>query len=362
VFGVIWNVTHGLQARGHHVECLFVEDLLRQPFSPARFESVAFAWVLARKILHEFSGFDVVNLHSPCGFIYGVMRRTWWRGGPPFVMTMHGLEQRRVYAMRREEMKGQAWHFSSKNRAWRSAYYQPQFDLAIRTADESIVLNREAWSYLQLCYKREAARVTYIPNGVEEKFFVARDYPKNIAPRLLIVGSWLDQRGIYYLRDALEILAGRLCNVRLTVAGCSVSEKGVKEFFGPRLEQNIEVIPFVPSEGMASIYAAHDIFVFPSLMEGLPLVLLEAMAGGMPVVTTETCGMADIVQDDINGLLVPAANAGAIAEAVARLHSSQELRRRLGLAAQAQMRNYTWEKIAARVEAVFERAARGRTS
>jgi glycosyltransferase involved in cell wall biosynthesis len=128
------------------------------------------------------------------------------------------------------------------------------------------------------------------------------------------------------------------------------------------LEQNIEVIPFVPSEGMASIYAAHDIFVFPSLMEGLPLVLLEAMAGGMPVVTTETCGMADIVQDDINGLLVPAANAGAIAEAVARLHSSQELRRRLGLAAQAQMRNYTWEKIAARVEAVFERAARGRTS
>lgn len=134
------------------------------------------------------------------------------------------------------------------------------------------------------------------------------------------------------------------------------------KFFGSRLESNIEVIPFLRSEAMPSVYAAHDIFVFPSLMEGLPLVLLEGMAGGMPVVTTETCGMPDIVQDDVNGLLVPPANAQAIAEAVVRLHSSQELRRRLGLAAQAHMRNYTWEKIAARVEAVFERTARERTS
>ena len=360
--GVIWNTANALQARGHHVECLFVEDLLRQPFSPARFESVAFAWVLARKILREFSSFDVVNLHSPCGFVYGVMRRTFRRDGPPFVMTMHGLEQRRVYAMRREETKGRAWHFSWKNRVWRRAYYQPQFDLAIRTADESIVLNREAWSYLQLCYKREGSRVTYIPNGVEEKFFVAREYPESIAPRLLIVGSWLDQRGIYYLRGALQILVNLLPNVRLTVAGCSVSEGVVMKFFGSRLESNIEVIPFLRSEAMPSVYAAHDIFVFPSLMEGLPLVLLEGMAGGMPVVTTETCGMPDIVQDDVNGLLVPPANAQAIAEAVVRLHSSQELRRRLGLAAQAHMRNYTWEKIAARVEAVFERTARERTS
>jgi glycosyltransferase involved in cell wall biosynthesis len=362
VAGVIWNVANALQARGHRVECLFVEDLLRQPFSPARFESAAFAWVLARKILREFSSFDVVNLHSPCGFIYGVMRRTCWRGGPPFVMTMHGLEQRRVYAMRREAKKGHAWHFSWKNRAWRRAYYQPQFDLAIRTADESIVLNREAWSYLQLCYKREGDRVTYIPNGVEEKFFVAREYPERIAPRLLIVGSWLDQRGIYYLREALQILANQLPAVRLTIAGCSVNEGIVRQFFGTRLEQNIEVIPFLPSGQMPSIYAAHDVFVFPSLMEGLPLVLLEAMAGGMPVVTTETCGMPDIVQDDVNGLLVPPANGEAIAEAIVRLHCSRELRRRLGLAAQAHMRNYTWEKIAVRVEAVFEHAARGRKS
>src|ERR1700683_3298552 len=165
VAGVIWNVANGLKAHGHHVECLFLEDLLPRPSSPARFDSVVFAWVLARKIFREFHHFDVVNLYSPCVFIYCVMRRTGWRGGPPFVMTMHGLEQRRVYAMRVEKSTGQAWHFSWTKRVWRSAYYEPQFDLAIRTADQSIVLNREAWSYLQLCYKREAARVTYIPNG-----------------------------------------------------------------------------------------------------------------------------------------------------------------------------------------------------
>ena len=102
-------------------------------------------------------------------------------------------------------------------------------------------------------------------------------------------------------------------------------------FFGPKLAANVEVRPVIAAGSMQELYAEHDIFVFPSLMEGLPSVLLEAMASGMPVITAETCGMPDMVQDGFNGLLVPPADASALENAIARLAESEELRERLGL-------------------------------
>jgi glycosyltransferase involved in cell wall biosynthesis len=358
VAGVIWNLKGALESRGHRVDCLFLEDILPSPVGPARFESTIFAWRLARRVWRDRGRYDVVNLHAPTGFVYGLMRRTFWRGGPPYVMTMHGLEERRAHAMRREARKGRAWHFRWMNRMWHRIHHQPQFSLAIRTGDQAIVLNREAWSYLQLGYGRDAADVSYIPNGVEERFFLPREYPREISPRLLFVGSWLDHKGIFYLRDALTILAGRLPELSVTIAGCSASKQAVRDFFPVDVQSRISVLPFVESSEMPGIYAAHDIFVFPSLMEGLPLVLLEAMATGMPVITTETCGMADVVRDGVNGLLVPPADAEAVADAVLHLAESADLRKQLGRAAQEGMHHYTWDRIAKRVERVFIAAVR----
>jgi len=104
---------------------------------------------------------------------------------------------------------------------------------------------------------------------------------------------------------------------------------------------------------MQELYAAHDIFLFPSLMEGLPSVLLEAMASGMPVVTTETCGMPDVVDNGFNGLLVAPADAPAIEAAVLRLAADPALRQRLGQAAQQSMKRYTWERSAEMLEHFF---------
>jgi len=106
----------------------------------------------------------------------------------------------------------------------------------------------------------------------------------------------------------------------------------------------------IPSGQIQEYFAAHDVFLFPSLLEGLPTVLLEAMASGMPVVTTETCGMQDVVEDGFNGLLLPPADAKAIEEAVLRLAASAELRRCLGQAAQQTMTRYTWERSALKFE------------
>ncbi len=358
VANVVLNTAAGLRARRHHVTCLFKEDILPEPVAIPRFEAAYFAVRLARELYRRRAEFDVVNIHAPAGFAYGFLRRLRLASGlPPYVMLLHGLEERRNHAMAREAKKGRACYFRWKNRVWQRLYHMPLYRWSIVTADHAVVLNRETWSMLQLHYGREIGRVWYIPNGVEPCFFLQREYAEGRAERLLFVGSWLDHKGVYYLREGFESLAQRHPGVRLTIAGCLVDADAVKQWFAPAVRDRVDVLPFIPRAEMPALYARHDIFVFPSFVEGMPIVLLEAMAAGMPVVTTETCGMMDVVEDEYNGLLVKPADSGALAAAVERLMESPELCRQLGRAAQQTMRRHTWERVAAQLEKVFALAA-----
>ena len=118
----------------------------------------------------------------------------------------------------------------------------------------------------------------------------------------------------------------------------------------------MEVWPFIKRAEMSSLYAEHEIFVLPSLMEGMPLVLLEAMASGMPVVTTESSGMTDLIEDSHDGLFVIPGDTESLSAAIVRLCRDPELRLRLGSAAQEKMKRCTWKQAARRTEAVFNRA------
>jgi glycosyltransferase involved in cell wall biosynthesis len=135
-------------------------------------------------------------------------------------------------------------------------------------------------------------------------------------------------------------------------------EEVVKNSFATECRDRVRVIPFVKRQDMPALYAAHDIFVFPSLVEGMPLTLLEAMATGMAVVTSESPGMADVVEDEFNGLLVQPADARSLTAAIERLCRSADLRRPFGEEAQRTARRYTWSIVAQKLEKVLLLAAR----
>jgi glycosyltransferase involved in cell wall biosynthesis len=229
---------------------------------------------------------------------------------------------------------------------------------SISTADFGVVADREGWLYSELKYGRPPGRIWYVPNGTTKQFFQPRTFSNSPANRLLYVGTWLDRKGVYYLVDAFSLLASRSPHVRLTIAGCVLSEADIKSYFPAEYRERLTIIPFIGRDAMPELYASHDIFVFPSLVEGMPLVLLEAMAAAMPIVTTYSSGMADVIDDGRNGLLVPTADGIALAEAVAKFQSSPELRQTLGLAAQASAKNYTWDKIALQLEHVLQLAVK----
>jgi len=351
VAAVIYNLGRELEKRGHSIVYVFEEDLYDSRKVPPRFAQLVFAHRLQRYIARNPAQFSVVNLHAPAGLFYGLRRR--WLGSrnlPPYIMTLHGLEERRVYVQSREEKKGRAWNFRLRNRLWHRLFTFPMYRWAIRTADGAHSNSRDVWNLLQLKYNLDSDRTAYIPSGVDPRFFLPRRYDVAGPLKLLYAGTWLDQRGIFYLRDALEALAVKVPNITMTFAGCSYPENAIREFFGPKLSSTISVTPVIASERMPELFAAHDVFLFPSLLEGLPTVLLEAMASGMPEITAETCGMQDVVEDDFNGLLVPPGDAGAIEEAVLCLAASPELRQRLGQAAQQTMARYTWERAALKFE------------
>jgi glycosyltransferase involved in cell wall biosynthesis len=350
---VVLNHQRELVKFGHEVDCWYLDDVLANRKS-GRFEGLSFASAIAKRILRERKSYDVVNLHAPYGCIYGIWKKLLRpAGAPPYVMTMQGSEERYVFVMRREDKKGRAFHFNWKNRLWHRLYHQVMFDYSIRTADGGAVANREAWSCAELKFGRDPGCIRYVPNGVEEKFFVERQYFPQPATRLLYVGTWLDRKGVYYLADAFQSIARNVPGVSLTLAGCLGPVEQVKGFFAPEVREQIRVIPSVSREEMPGLYASHDILVFPSLMEGMPLTVLEAMATGLPVVTTETPGMVELVEDGFNGLLVQPADAAELAFAVERLCNSSELRMQLGQAAQNTMRGYTWEIVTRKLEHIL---------
>src|SRR5882724_8749143 len=336
---------------------MFLEDLLPMPRWPMRFRTVEFAKRIAEYVRSVRSDYDVINIHAPFGFWYGAGKRlSGEQANPPYVMTMHGLEERRNYAMGREASKGRADYFRWKNRVWQYVYHMQTYRLSFLTADQCIVLNREALLFLQMKYNLPPDRVWFVPNAVGPEFFHVRSFAGGIATKLLFVGTWIDHKGIYYLAEAFEKVLRVIPEARLTIAGCLEPEENVRRSFAPAAQAALEVWPFVARAEISSLYAEHEIFVLPSLMEGMPLVLLEAMASGMPVVTTESSGMTDLVEDSHDGLFVIPGDAESLAAAIVRLCRDPELRLRLGGAAQEKMKRYTWNQAARRTEMVFYRA------
>jgi glycosyltransferase involved in cell wall biosynthesis len=354
VAAIIYNLGRELESRGHQVTYVFQEDLIPPGTVSGRFTELVFSFRLARYVVENREKLSIVNLHAPVGFPYG-FRRRWHRAidYPPYVMTLHGLEERRAHVMSREVKKGRAWNYSWKNRLWHRLYHRRRFRWCIQTADGAHAYSRDVWTMLQLKYNLDSDRTAYIPNGVEPRFFIPREYRESDSLRLLYAGTWLDQRGIFYIREALRNIAPRFPGLTMTFAGCGVPAEEIERFFGEELKGRIVVRPVVAAKRMQELYAEHDVLLFPSLMEGLPAVLLEAMATGMPVITTETCGMPDVVENEFNGLLIPPGNVAAIEGAIERVAESREFRQKLGENARETMKRYTWERAGRQLESFY---------
>jgi glycosyltransferase involved in cell wall biosynthesis len=115
---------------------------------------------------------------------------------------------------------------------------------------------------------------------------------------------------------------------------------------------------FVPPAEVPALLATADVFVLPSRYEELGSVLLEAMACGLAIVATRTGGIPSVVEDGVEGLLVPPGSPGELGAAVTRLLADDQLAERLRAGARAASRHYSWDALAERVHGVYRSVVR----
>jgi glycosyltransferase involved in cell wall biosynthesis len=167
---------------------------------------------------------------------------------------------------------------------------------------------------------------------------VAQPRARNAKLRVLFVGSLGQRKGLSYLFAATQALQGA---IELTVigsrplAGCPVLDRALRE---------VRWIPSCSHREVLAEMAAHDVFVFPSLFEGFGLVLLEAMAMGLPIITTPHTAGPDLITDGIEGFIVPIRSADAIASRLDLLRRNPDLRADMGERARRRAGEFTWKQ------------------
>ena len=200
--------------------------------------------------------------------------------------------------------------------------------------------------------------IDVIPNGVElDRFFPIESGEKPTVLRLLTVGRLSVTKRIEMLIDAVEILHRTACKVRLTVVGGGQTEKQFRKFVTEReLSDVIKITGRMDSEKMPEMYRRNDIFISASMQEGMSNAMLEAMASGLPIVTTRCEGIEELIKD--NGIVVEDPCAEAIAKAIKKLTDNRQEHERMSIAARKRAERFSWNSTALRYQKLYMKILR----
>ena len=175
------------------------------------------------------------------------------------------------------------------------------------------------------------------------------------ALRLLFVGRLVSEKGVLVLLRALGQLRRRGVEVEAVLVGDG-PYRGALEQAAKQLgvEGQLTFTGALTGARLAPLYRQADVFCLPSFAEGLPVVLMEAMANELPVITSRLAGIAELVDDGVNGLLLPPGRDDVIAEALERLAADPELRAQWGRAGRERvLHDYDLGRSAALLESLF---------
>lgn len=195
-----------------------------------------------------------------------------------------------------------------------------------------------------LSYQPYRSRIHVVPNGVVLEESV-RDEKRDHPFRMLFVGSLRAEKGL----DTLLASFAQYLEVQKTGELILVG-KGVlldalkKQVAALGIETSVRFLGELSHSEVQKWYANVDCFVFPSVSEGFGLVLVEAMASGLPVIATRSAGALDIVEDTTSGLLVPIGDTKSLADAMCILANDSEFRQQLGDAARLRAQEFSLER------------------
>ena len=341
---IMGEIHDRIAAKGATVEYFCADDV------PTRYRNkwqrFTYPYLVAQRARE--GKFDILNVHEPSGALAPFLKSR-----AKVTVTSHGVEQR-------------GWEISLEDRSLGRGGPSPRTQLlypltslwqsrvALTRAHHVFCLNTQDRDFLTSRFAVSSNRITRIfpaASAVYAEQATARDY--NRFRRILFAGTWLTRKGN---QDAIAAFAQTDPNLEFAVLGAGASPEVIRAAFPEPLRHRVIVIEAKSDREAAQAMADADAFLLPSVFEGTPLTLMEAMYSGLPIITTDTCGMRDVIRHKETGLLVPLRSPSAIADAVAQLFAQPELRRQLGSKAHREATaGYTWDKSAEQVWQVYRK-------
>lgn len=278
-------------------------------------------YFLARKLISEHQ-YDLVHaiFGFPSGLIAYLIRKK-----VPYVVSMRGSD---------------VPYFNSRF----SLSYKVMTPLIKLIWESAIGLTSNSEGLKQLALESKPnIDIKVIPNGVDVSEF--SPYVSETGPglKILTVARLIERKGIEYLIDAVSKLKMKMPELSLTIVGSGNMKSILEEQAMKKMNSDsIRFLGEVPHNELAAIYSSHDIFVLPSFNEGMSNALLEAMASGLPIITTSTGGSKELLNG--NAVLIEKGSSESILKALnSIIYDTEKLVRMKGLSVE-RSRRFSWSK------------------
>ncbi len=327
---VVLQLTQELRSRGHTVfpvlplgqEGWLIDELEKDGFEVHRYDlRRPIDGTLPARLAAQLDALrvDVAHSHEFVMAVYGAAATL--RIQIPHVITMHGNQITADRLRRRIAMR---WAF--------------------RRSHATIAVSQDTRRDMELRLGLRPGIIDVIPNGIPEATGNRERTRKAIGVRddeilLLSVGNLSPRKAHWVLLDALVLLreSADLERVRLAIAGEGEERSRLQRMIADySLSDRVQLLG--RRGDIADLQAAADVFVLPSLWEGLPLAVLEAMFGGNPVIASDKSGIPEAVDQGVHGLLTPPGDSAALAGAIQTLVRDPALRKKMGEAARERAR------------------------
>lgn len=308
---------------------------VRVPFNDSQ-APIAVSPVAVRRALVALDRFrpDVVHVHEPGAPLLSLA--VCLRGPHPLVGTFH------------------AW--SDSDRLYRIA--RPLLRAGIDRLSAKLAVSAAAASYHAGALGLPERSFREVPNGVDVgRFGDAEPLPEIVdagGERLLFVGRLERRKGVEELVRAFIRLKAERPGLRLLVVGDGPERPRCQNLLPARLRSDVLFLGEVAQEDLPRFYASAHVFVSPALGgESFGIVLLEAMAAGLPVVASAIPGYRSVVRDGIEGRLVPPGDSRALASAVGTVLDNAALREAMADEGRHTVASYDWSVIAQRTRDIY---------
>ncbi len=302
--GAMITIGERLRSLGAEVDYFTYSDL--PSHWDMRFKSIVFPFLVYQHI-QRYRKWDVLDAASSDGWVVGAKRPK----GLLFFVRSDGLEHL-AHAQYLKYSSEVSW----KYKLWWGGPNLETVKASIKSADHIFALNDTEKDFLHAHFSIPPDRVTIAYHDLPDHFKHLSAYQAPAQFKILYTGSWLERKGVDYLRRALETLTAQGSDFTVTLAGVGVEVEIIRRSFSAALNARTLIVPFVPNSDLPELYRSHSVVVFPSFFEGFSRTLIEALACGIPVISTPAGAAAELIADYQNGILIPYQDPAAICTAV----------------------------------------------